>query len=67
MRRHRIESVAPAVFMDVAVARDDPEVYVTVFRFCTDFVPGFALLPDHAFYARRLAGYTGQRGGAAMA
>lgn len=50
VRRHRVENVAPAVFMDVAAAQDDPCVFAAAYRFCSSFVPGFSLLPDFNFY-----------------
>lgn len=55
VRRHRVENVAPAVFMDVAAAQDDPCVFAAAYRFCSNFVPGFSLLPDYAFYNEVLA------------
>lgn len=54
VRRHRVENVAPAVFMDVAAAQDDPCVFAAAYRFCSNFVPGFSLLPDYAFYTEVL-------------
>ena len=56
VRRHRVESVPPAVFMEAAAAQDDPPVYASTYRFCSEYVPGFAELPDHAYYERRLQG-----------
>jgi hypothetical protein len=56
VRRHRVESVPPAVFMEAAAAQDDPPVYASTYRFCSEYVPGFAELPDHAYYSRRLLG-----------
>jgi len=58
VRRHRVESVPPAVFMEAAAAQDDPPVYASTYRFCSEYVPGFAELPDHAYYERRLLGTT---------
>lgn len=56
VRRHRVESVPPAVFMEAAAAADDPPVYASTYRFCSEYVPGFAELPDHPYYEHRLTG-----------
>ncbi len=56
VRRNRVESVPPAVFMEAAAAQDDPPIYASTYRFCSEYVPGFADLPDHAYYSHRLVG-----------
>ena len=56
VRRHRVESVPPAVFMEAAAAQDDPPVYASTYRFCSEYVPGFAELPDYSYYTLRLQG-----------
>jgi hypothetical protein len=58
VRRNRVESVPPAVFMEAAAAQDDPPVYASTYRFCSEYVPGFRDLPDHAYYSHRLSGST---------
>ena len=55
VRRHRVGSVAPVVFMDVAAAQEDAAVFAAVFRFCSEFVPGFSQLHDYPFYASVLS------------
>lgn len=54
VRRHRVESVPPAVFMEAAAMHDDPPVYASTYRFCSEYVPGFAELPDYPYFTHRL-------------
>ncbi len=51
VRRNRVESVPPAVFVEAAAAQDDPRVFSSVFHFCSTHVPGFASLPDYPVWS----------------
>ena len=39
MRRHRVESVAPMVFLEAALRENCAQTYATVCRFCYECVP----------------------------
>ena len=39
MRRHRVESVAPMVFLEAALRENCAQTYATVYRFCYECVP----------------------------
>ena len=39
VRRHRVESVAPMVFLEAALRENCAQTYTTVYRFCYEFVP----------------------------
>jgi len=52
-RRHRVENVPPAVFLDAAAQADMP-TYASAYRFCADHVSGFSSLPDFERHASRL-------------
>ncbi|KAK3271190.1 hypothetical protein CYMTET_20446 [Cymbomonas tetramitiformis] len=56
VRRHRVESVPPTIFLDAAKELGDPAIYTTVFRFCSEFVPNFANMADYPAYTRKLHG-----------
>ena len=39
VRRHRVESVAPMVFLEAALRENCAQTYATVYRFCYELVP----------------------------
>ncbi|KAL2650621.1 hypothetical protein R1flu_018749 [Riccia fluitans] len=51
VRQNRVDSVAPAAFLEAAISLNDPQKLASVFRFCIDFVPNFTLTPDFTMYS----------------
>mmetsp|Transcript_34517 Transcript_34517/g.47834 ORF Transcript_34517/g.47834 Transcript_34517/m.47834 type:complete len:727 (+) Transcript_34517:464-2644(+) len=52
VRRQRVESIPPTVFLDAAW--DHPILFQAVFRFCHQFVPAFTNIADFPKYKERL-------------
>ena len=50
VRRNRVESVPPALFVEAAAALEDASIFSAVFHFCSNHVPGFAQLPDYPYW-----------------
>lgn len=42
LRRWRVDSLPPRVFLDAAWSTQDPSTYIAVYRFCCDSMPGGA-------------------------
>ena len=42
LRRWRVDSLPPQVFLDAAWSTQDPSTYIAVYRFCCDSMPGGA-------------------------
>ncbi|KAL3700935.1 hypothetical protein R1sor_018957 [Riccia sorocarpa] len=51
VRQNKVDSVAPAAFLEAAISLNDPQKLASVFRFCLDFVPNFSLTPDFTMYS----------------
>ncbi|BBM97276.1 regulator of MON1-CCZ1 complex [Marchantia polymorpha subsp. ruderalis] len=51
VRQNKVDSVAPASFLEAAISSNDPQMLASVFRFCLDFVPNFSHTPDFTMYS----------------
>ncbi|KAG6541704.1 hypothetical protein Mapa_016969 [Marchantia paleacea] len=51
VRQNKVDSVAPASFLEAAISSNDPQMLACVFRFCLDFVPNFSHTPDFTMYS----------------
>lgn len=54
VRRHRVESLLPAVFMEAAAKSGRSRLFHSAFYFCSAHVPGFSALPEYSEWKSRL-------------
>ncbi|CAK9200218.1 unnamed protein product [Sphagnum troendelagicum] len=54
IRRNKVDSVPPVMFLQAAASVNDAQKLAAVFRFCLDFIPGFQQTPDFITYSSRL-------------
>lgn len=54
VRRHRVESMLPAVFMEAAAKSGNARLFHSAFSFCAMHVPGFSALPDYGAWKSML-------------
>ncbi|EEF27945.1 conserved hypothetical protein [Ricinus communis] len=53
-RKHKVNSVRPALFLEAALASNDSQLLAAVLRFFSDLIPGFINTSDHHTYYRIL-------------
>ena len=54
VRRHRVESMPPVLFMEAAAKSKSARLFHSAFRFCSLHVPGFSALPEYSAWKSRL-------------
>lgn len=55
VRRHRVESLPPVLFMEAAAKSKSARLFHSAFRFCSLHVPGFSALPEYGAWKSRLS------------
>jgi hypothetical protein len=55
VRRHRVESMPPVLFMEAAAKSKNTRLFHSAFRFCSLHVPGFSALPEFGAWKSRLS------------
>ncbi|GAV63987.1 LOW QUALITY PROTEIN: Mic1 domain-containing protein [Cephalotus follicularis] len=53
-RKHKVTTVRPSLFLELAFASNDSQHLAAVLRFFSDFLPGFRSTPEHNTYIRLL-------------
>ncbi|XP_024018837.1 uncharacterized protein LOC21388082 [Morus notabilis] len=53
-RKHKVSTVRPSLFLEVALASNDSQNLAAVLRFFLDFTPGFRTTSDYSTYCRIL-------------
>lgn len=49
-RKHKVTTIRPSLFLEAAVASNDPQLLAAILRFFSDFTPGFQNTSDHYAY-----------------
>ncbi|GMH08220.1 hypothetical protein Nepgr_010060 [Nepenthes gracilis] len=55
VRKHKVNSIRPSLFLEAACSSNNPQHLAAVLRFFSDFIPGFKNTSDHTAYCQILA------------
>lgn len=58
VRKYKVDSVRPSLFLEAAFASNDSQHLAAVLRFFSDYIPGFRNTSDHNSYCRVLSEMT---------